>query len=124
MGENIVLKNKVEDLDTKFATLQLGTSFAANTVAFTVQLTSTIAVASYGRIPYNNVLTNIGGGYSIQRNEFVAPEAGTYVFSAGDWPSGSCILGFSRDEENLGNMIWGTTTQPQSIGSNTIVLEL
>ena len=38
-------------------------------------------VNNEARVPYDNVLTNAGGGYSTQLHEFVCLESGFYQFS-------------------------------------------
>ena len=51
-------------------------------VAFTVSIDGEYNAVINQRIPYPHVITNIGNGYIQQRNEFVCPESGTYVFYA------------------------------------------
>ena len=93
-------------------------------VAFTVGLEDPYSPAVGERIPYNIVITNVGSGYVVQRNEFVCPQAGTYVFyssllaTSNTW----CWSELYRNEEILGCIF--SSHEVDAMGSNMFVLEL
>ncbi|KAH3795945.1 complement C1q tumor necrosis factor-related protein 2-like [Dreissena polymorpha] len=50
-------------------------------VAFSVSMEKSHIVSTGSHLPFDRVLTNIGGHYNANNNEFVAPVTGTYVFT-------------------------------------------
>ena len=94
------------------------------TVAFTVALDGHYSPAIGEKIPYTNVITNIGNGYITQRDEFVCPLAGTYVFYDALLATGSvdCYLGFYRNEEQIGQVFSRASAIVHA--SNMFLLEL
>ena len=96
-----------------------------NTVAFTVSLDDHYSPVADEKIPYNNVITNIGNGYITQRNEFVCPQAGVYVFSASviATSNSACNLDFHKNDEKIGTA-YSIEDSLTSQGSNMFLLEL
>ena len=96
-----------------------------DTVAFTVTLDGHYSPGTGEKIPYNSVITNIGNGYVTQRDEFVCPQAGVYMFNAVVMAmSGSdCQLDFHKNEEEIGRAYSRDDTLT-SQGSNMFLLEL
>ena len=94
------------------------------TVAFTVALDGHYSPAIGEKIPYNNVITNIGNGYITQRDEFICPLAGTYVFNAALIATGldDCYVYFYRNEEQIGQVFSRASALVH--GSNMFLLEL
>ena len=77
------------------------------------------------KIPYNTVITNIGNGYITQRDEFVCPQAGAYVFNAAvvATSDSTCWLDFHKNEEKIGRA-YSRENSLTSQGSNMFLLEL
>ena len=73
------------------------------------------------KIPYNSVITNIGNGYITERDEFVCPQAGAYVFNAAT--SSICHLELHKNEEKIGQT-YSRDYSLTSQGSNMFLLEL
>ena len=94
------------------------------TVAFSVQLEGGNYSPAVGeKIPYNNIVTNIGNGYITQRQEFVCPVAGVYAFHATVMSYGvQCKLDLYKNEESIGRM-W-SATNPTGQGGIMVALEL
>ena len=76
------------------------------------------------KIPYNYVITNIGNGYITQRDAFICPQAGLYVFYASVLATSdsACRLDFFKDEEMIGSIY--SRDSPSIPGSNMFLLEL
>ena len=94
-------------------------------VAFTVTLDGHYSPGTGEKIPYNTVITNIANGYIIQRDEFVCPQAGLYVFYASVLATSddlACMLDFYKDSEKIGTAY--SRHSPDSSGSNMFLLEL
>ena len=93
-------------------------------VAFTVALGGDYSPVTGEKIPYNSVITNIGNGYIIQRNEFVCPQAGAYVFYAAVLAASdsACRLDFYKDDEEIGGAY--SRHSPSTPGSNMFLFEL
>ena len=97
-----------------------------DTIAFTVALDDTYSPVTDEKIPYYNIITNIGSGYITQRNEFVCPQAGVYVFYAAVIAATetTCRLDFYKNDEEIGRVYSRDTAPPTSHGSNMFLLEL
>ena len=95
-----------------------------DTVAFTVALDGHYSPGTGEKIPYNNIITNIGNGYITQRNEFVCPQAGLYVFYAAVLATSdsTCWVEFYKDDEMIGTTY--SHHSPYIPGSNMFLLEL
>ena len=96
-----------------------------NSIGFTVMITGgDHSPPNNARIEYNTVVTNKGGGYSVQRNEFVTPEVGTYAFytAAMAINNGVCKLALYKNEEVVGHIY--SDHNVDAMGSNMFVLEL
>ena len=52
-----------------------------NVVAFTVFTNVRVTISPGERVHFQDVLTNVGGGYNAGHNEFVCPHTGLYMFS-------------------------------------------
>ena len=93
-------------------------------VAFTVALDGNYSPGTGEKIPYNTVINNIGNGYITQRNEFVCPQAGLYVFYASVLATSdsACRFDFYKDEEMIGSVY--SRHSPSTPGSNMFLLEL
>ena len=87
-------------------------------------LATTYTPGADEKIAYDDIFTNVGGGYSTQRNEFVCAEPGVYVFYANVWPlSGTaCHLYIAKNGIEI-TRVYGNHNAP-STGSNMAVLEL
>ena len=107
-----------------FYNFYTGLMLLPDLVAFTVALDGNYSPATGEKIPYNNVITNIGSGYIIQRNEFVCPQAGLYVFYASVFAESdsTCRLEFYKDDEMIGRVY--SHHSPHIPGSNMFLLEL
>ena len=101
-----------------------GLSEVEDMVAFTVALDGYYSPATGEKIPYNTIITNIGSGYITQRNEFVCPQAGLFVFYASVLATSdsSCRLNFYKDDEMIGSVY--SHHSPYIPGSNMFLLEL
>ena len=101
-------------------------SFAAveNPVAFSVALDGAYAPSADEKIPYNDIITNVGNGYITERREFVCPHAGLYVFYAAGYAvnGASCWLEIMKNDILVGRLWFTQTTY--AMGSNMFVLEL
>ena len=97
-----------------------------DTVAFTVTLDGSYSPGTGDKIPYNNVITNIGNGYITQRDEFVCPQAGVYVFYAAliAEVETACRLDFYKNDEKIGRSYSRQNSSLTSQGSNMFLLEL
>ena len=93
-------------------------------IAFSVQREGTYSPAMNSNIDYNLVITNAGGAYHTQRDEFVCPTAGLYYFSSSAvyTSGGTCRISFFKNEEDSEEMIHSAENYGQ--GSNTIVYDL
>ena len=93
-------------------------------VAFTAILSTNYSPGQDEKIPYDSIVTNIGGGYIVERNEFVCADPGAYVFYANMSPESdtSCVLYIAKNGV-LVNWMYGNNAAP-STGSNMAVLEL
>ena len=93
-------------------------------VAFTVALEGNYSPGTGEKIPYNNIIANIGNGYITQRDEFVCPQVGLYVFYASVLATSdlACRLDFYKDSEKIGTAY--SRHSPDSSGSNMYLLEL
>ena len=93
-------------------------------VAFTVGLDGEYSPITDEKIPYNTAITNIGSGYIIQRNEFVCPQAGLYVFYASVLATSesTCWLDFYKNNAMVGRVY--SRHSPYAPGSNMFLLEL
>ena len=94
-----------------------------NPVAFTVILNGDFVPSAGEKIPYNNIVTNVGNGYSTARREFVCPHTGRYVFYAAGYAmnAATCNLDIVKNIRVSGlhfNQAQG------AMGSNMAVLEL
>ena len=97
-----------------------------DTVAFTVTLDGDYSPVTGEKIPYRTVITNIGGGYHTQRNEFVSPQAGAYVFYAAilALDGSACRLDFFKNVELIGGRVYSDQDQATNQGFNMVLLEL
>ena len=93
-------------------------------VAFTVALDGNYSPVTDEKIPYKTEITNIGNGYITQRDGFVCPQAGLYVFYASVLPTSdsTCRLDFYKDVEMIGRVY--SHHSPSIPGSNMFLLEL
>ena len=93
-------------------------------VAFTVYLNGDLTVSSGDKIPYDNIVINVGNGYSTSRREFVCPHAGLYVF----YGAGYAVLGANCYLDIRKNNIALTTLyfreDHRTMGSNMAIVEL
>ena len=96
-----------------------------DTVAFTVTLDGHYYAVTDEKIQYNNVITNIGNGYITQRDEFVCPQAGAYMFNAAVVATSrsDCRLDFYKNDEKIGRA-YSKEGSITSQGSNMFFLEL
>ena len=93
-------------------------------VAFTLALDGNYSPDTDEKIPYNNIITNIGNGYITKRDEFVCSQACFYVFfvsvlATSDLPF---WLDFYNDTEKIGTAY--SKHSPDSSSSNMFLLEL
>ena len=91
-----------------------------DTVAFTVALNGQYSPSMNEKIPYNNIITNIGSGYITQSDEFVCPPAGAYVF----YSSTFYKLDFYKNEEMIGSAYSSNSQSNSGPGSNMFLFEL
>ncbi|KAL3854176.1 hypothetical protein ACJMK2_013454 [Sinanodonta woodiana] len=91
-GQEIDVEQEIQTLNQKLASLQtqlttLNTKLdnvtvsRTQAVAFTALLTNTITtMGDHQQIVFDNVLTNVGNGYSSRHGYFSAPVSGVYAF--------------------------------------------
>ena len=87
-------------------------------------LTTSYTIGTDEKVPYDNIITNIGGGYITERREFVCADPGVYVFYANMFPTSEthCNLYIAKNGIEI-NLLWGNAAA-SSTGSNMAVLEL
>ena len=95
-----------------------------NPVAFTVDLEGNYSPSAQEKIPYNNIITNVGNGYITERREFVCPHAGLYVFYITGYGrnSATCRLDITKNGILVTRVLIDHATY--TMGSNMAVLEL
>ena len=55
--------------------------FSEESIAFTASATNNQNVGDEGKFTFDNVWTNVGGGYQIATSDFVCPVTGYYLFA-------------------------------------------
>ena len=95
-----------------------------NPVAFAVTLDGNFAPSVDEKIPYSNIVTNVGNGYITERREFVCPHAGLYVFYAAGYAANgaSCYLDIMKNDILFSRLFFSQAVG--AMGSNMVVLEL
>ena len=95
-----------------------------NPVAFTVSLEDNYSPGAQEKIPYSNIITNVGNGYISERREFVCPQAGLYVFYVTGYGrnSAACRLDITKNGSIMTRAF--IVHLHSSMGSNMAVLEL
>ena len=93
-------------------------------VAFSVSLQDNYSPSDQEKIPYSNIITNVGNGYITERREFVCPHAGLYVFYAGGYGrnDAACRLDITKNDIFVGRAYF--RQDYRAMGSNLFVLEL
>ena len=93
------------------------------TVAFTVVLIGNHEPVLNTSVPYNSVITNKGGHYDTDRNQFIAPNDGTYTFYVNTHArSSGCALDIYKNEERQVKT-W-SKSESDAMASNCVILEL
>ena len=106
-----------------YSRLTLHFSVLEDAVGFTVILNGHYNPGDGEKIPYQIIETNIGNGYSSDRNEFICPNTGRYVFYVAVYAnSGMCW------NDIMKNGVQTNTAHANRDGLNTgttmVVLEL
>ena len=93
-------------------------------VAFSVILDGDYNPSEGEKIPYTWIVTNVGSGYITQRNEFVCPHSGLYVFYIAGYGTNdaSCTLAIMKNDVEVGRMIIHHSYR--TTGTNMFALEL
>ena len=93
-------------------------------VAFTAILNGHYNPSEGEKVPYSSIITNVGGGYITQRNEFVCLHTGLYIFYVAAYAgnTANCRLAIMKNDVEVIRLYtvntYGTT------GTNMLVLEL
>lgn len=74
---------EIQSIANKIDRLRNPSSFCEkkNTVSFTVVLNQNHPLAADEKVPYNNVLSNLGNGYDVHSRMFTSPISGLYSVS-------------------------------------------
>ena len=93
-------------------------------VAFSVILDGDYNPSEGEKIPYTWIVTNVGSGYITQRQEFVCPHTGLYVFYAAGYASNgaNCWLDIMKNDVAVGRLYF--VQSYGSTGTNMFALEL
>ena len=95
-----------------------------NPVGFSVLLEGNVSPGAGAKIPYNAVVTNVGNAYSTQRDEFICPHQGLYVFYVAGYATQdtTCRFAITKNADEIGQAY---INHPfRSTGTNMFVLEL
>ena len=93
-------------------------------VAFTAIVATNYSPGLQEKINYDNIITNVGGGYTSEKNEFVCDEPGTYLFYANVNPmdNTACHLYIARNGIEVSRLFGNS--EATNTGSNMAILEL
>ncbi|CAC5378293.1 C1QL [Mytilus coruscus] len=93
------------------------------TPAFFAILTSNIAIGNAEILKFNQVKTNIGGGYDVVTGVFIAPKSGTYHFTSVVYTNGKgdAVVQLNKNKDLLVKGYSVGTTHAESHTMNAIV---
>ena len=95
-------------------------------VAFSVGLQDDYFPEENEKIPYNSITSNVGGGFIIERREFVCSVAGVYAFYSNVFATNTvrCNLKIMKSGTQLGRLVGDHVGTSEVTGSNLLIVEL